>query len=466
VALNKVGPHEILGGGTGKFVVAGDIFLDTTVIHQPWSITDGTDEWDDAIDAKVSSNLYVYGTIFSNPGPGTGSYAGQPLWPLDQCFEPEGRQSGGTGPMYPSVQNPTVQMTCTENGSTGVNIFYNSLQNNWLGSSDPLQATGAPPSPVGTTIGCPGIAPQTFGPVTQVPGTPTQLMPGTYTAPVDLTLDAVFNPCPGGYPGIYNFDAGLTIDPQSGNSVTGSNIVIATKSPYPIAGNVPGSLVNGVFVPTANTSGNGAPCLPSSTISSGPSGNGTPMAETTSAAPCGGTSPQTYGVIGYTDSPIAADPTESGTGDNYSLIIGGAGSVTLTGPTTGAYGGNGQPGIVLYQDPGTQANYGFDAEPGDSANITINGVVYNPSLAHQGTSSPLDFWDGDGGGIPFYAGGTLQAGYGAGWSNGPPESTNAGSVQLNGTAVVDDFNTDGATTITIVGGSYTPSGINGLSLIG
>ena len=47
---------------------------------------------------------------------------------------------------------------------------------------------------------------------------------------------------------------------------------------------------------------------------------------------------------------------------------------------------------------------------------------------------------------------------------GPAESN--GSVTLNGTAIVDDFNTDGATTITILGQPYTLPGGSSLSLIG
>ncbi len=456
MALNKVAPHEVLSGGTGRFVVAGDLFLNTDVPHQSWSTSAFGYEWDDALDAKTSSAVDVYGTIFGSSALGTGQYAGEPLWPLDACFESEGIQPGGpTGPTYPSTQDPTVQMSCTENAGSST-VDYNALQNTWPQFSDPLQASGAPPSPVGSTVGCPGMAPQTFGPVTQVPGTTTELMPGTYTSPVDLTSDAVLNDCPGGFPGIYNFDAGLAIDPQAGASVTGSDIVIATQSPYPMAGNVPGSLVNGVFVPDGP--GNGALCLPLSTMTSVSSGNGTPMPEATSSAPCGGTSPTTYGVVAYSDQPVAPDPSESGTGDNFSLVVGGAGSVNLTGPTSGAYGGtNSTPGIVLYQDPDTQANFGFNAEAGDSATIQINGVVYNASLANYGAAAPLDYWDGVGGGVPFYAGGTLQAGYGTGWSNGPPQS--AGSVTLNGTAVVDDFNTDGGTTLTILGRPYSwPAG--------
>ena len=63
VALNKVGPHEILGGGTGTFVVSGTIFLNTDVTQQPWTQSAGGVEWDDAIDAKTDSNLYVYGPV-------------------------------------------------------------------------------------------------------------------------------------------------------------------------------------------------------------------------------------------------------------------------------------------------------------------------------------------------------------------------------------------------------------------
>jgi hypothetical protein len=169
--------------------------------------------------------------------------------------------------------------------------------------------------------------------------------------------------------------------------------------------------------------------------------------------------------MAYKDTAEQPDPSETGTGTNDSLIIGGSGSVTLSGPTSGAYANtNGTPGVVLYQDKGTAANYGFDAEVGDTADITINGVVYNASLPNDGVGGPLDFWDGTGGGVVFYQGGTLQTGYGTGWVNGPTQS--GGSVSLNGTAIVDDFNTDGGTNITITGLSYSLTGAQTLSLIG
>jgi hypothetical protein len=85
-------------------------------------------------------------------------------------------------------------------------------------------------------------------------------------------------------------------------------------------------------------------------------------------------------------------------------------------------------------------------------------------LTNYGGDAPQDYWDGEGGGIPFYAGGTLQTGFGAGWSDGPTESS--GSVKLDGTAIVDDFNTDGNTNITILGEPYSLPGSGSLSFIG
>jgi hypothetical protein len=357
-----------------------------------------------------------------------------------------------------------------------VTVDYNSIDNSFSQIADPLGVVNAPASPLNTNtnIACPGLTAQ-VDPATQVVGGVTQLLPGEYTTPVKITGSANFQDCSGfgngeaPYPGIYRFDQGLWINPGPGASVTGSNVVLATLNPYPVAGNVPGSGAGAAFV--ASGPGNGAPCLPPTTLSSAASGaNGVPEIETSSHA-CGGTGPATYGVLAYHDTPVSNTPDSSmsGTGNNFSALIGGgAGAqVNLSGPTTGPYAGvDGSPGIVLYQDANTQANYGFDAEAGDAAAITLSGVVYNASLANYGSSSPQDYWDGEGGGIPFYAGGTLQTGFGAGWTaaTGPTPST--GSVTLNGTAIVDDFNTDGNTNITILGQPYQVPGSGNLSFIG
>jgi hypothetical protein len=477
LALNKVGPHEILGGGTGTFVVDGTIFVNSNVSQQPWTSSSANLEWDDAIDAKTSSNLYVYGPVDTVAG----LYNGQPLWPLDHCFQGAGPQNGtspgtlfATGdPSGPGSTLPFVKLSCSES-SGSVTFDYNSMSNTFPQITDPLAATGAPTPPTAATTTCPGLGPA-VNPSTQVVGGVTQLLPGDYTTPVEITGSANFQDCSGwgggegAYPGIYRFEKGLWINPGAGNTVTGNNVVLDTVTPYPVAGNVPGAGLGPAFV--ASGPGNGAPCLPSSTLTSKASGNGTPQSETpqppTAANACGGTSPTTYGVTAFGDKSIAVDSSMTGTGNNFSLMIGGASGATvnLTGPSTGPYAGvDGSPGIVLYQDPGTQANYGFDAEAADSATINLTGVVYNASLTNYGQNSPADFWDGSGGGIPFYAGGTLQTGYGAGWSNGPAQS--AGSVTLNGTAIVDDFNTDGNTNITILGQPYNVPGSGSLSFIG
>jgi hypothetical protein len=595
VALNEAGPHEVLGGGTGQFIVEGTIFLNTNVSQQPWSsssasaigtvdlvaesgivITSGVNDtievmdngnpytltiaastpsgysytalqsalasaissdglcpynpcqlnagynyngdlvlsthdgistasdlqvtggdardtlglttptysvnvFNDAVDAKANSNLYVYGTIDTNDGTPDN---GESMWPLDNCFEPEGVNPGvpGDGPTAPGGGYPAVPMSCTT-ASSNVTVDYNAVDNQFPQESDPLnpQTTkGAPPDPAAAanlpTDNCPGMATQYYSSAPAAVGGVVTLNPGVYSSPVDITTSAVFNDCSGyageaAAPGIYVFQGGLDIEPGSGDTVTGQDIVIATQDPYyPLGGNVP----DPVAAPATwdGVDGNGAPCLPSSTQTDLQSGDGSNVAETSPSAPCTGTSD--YGVVTYGDSTIK--PTgQAGTGTNFSLLIGSSGTcppptpctVTLTGPTTGAYGGQGSDGLVLYQDQGTQANFGFDAESGDEANITINGVVYNASLPNNGSAATttMDFWDGPGGGVVFYPAGTLQTGYGTDWgSSGPAES--AGSVLINGTAVVDDFNTDGTTNITIAGGSYSPPGANGLQLIG
>jgi type II secretory pathway pseudopilin PulG len=469
LALNQVGPHEILGGGTGTFVVSGTIFVNSDVSNQPWTSSADNLEWDDAIDAKTSSNLYVYGPVDTVAG----TYNGEALWPLDHCFQPAGAQGGsapGTSyasgdPSGPGSQLPVVKLSCSES-SGSVTFDYNSLTNNWPKKSDPLSAFDAPANPLNptTNVACPGSpSTSTYGYV--APNTPV-LTPGIYTQAVELTGSTTFQDCPGGYPGIYRFEDGLWINPQSSTDVvTGSDVVIATQTPYPVAGNVPGAF-NALATFVASGAGNGAPCLPPATMTSAASGNGTPRPEASSQA-CGGTGPTTYGVTAYGDSTFVPDSSMSGTGNNFSLMVGGAPGalVNLSGPTTGPYAGvDGSPGIVLYQDSATQANYGFNAEAGDAATIGLTGVVYNASLSNYGQGSPADYWDGPGGGIPFYAGGTLQTGYGAGWSSGPQQSS--GSVTLNGTAIVDDFNTDGDTNITIVGAPYQVPGSSSLSLIG
>ena len=473
VALNKVGPHTVLGGGSGSFVVEGDMYLNTLVSNQPWTQPGSKWAYDDAVDAKGNSNIHVYGTIHSAQG----THDGLPLWPLDQCFRDVPPQGEGTsvpgdptGPPATPLWNPP----CSDSGAD-VTVEYNHIDPSWTPINDPLQSAGAPADPAlsSTDIACPGLAMHTYASLaageTTVSGV-TTLLPGEYTSPVRITGSAVFGDCsayPGepAYPGIYRFDDGLWIDPAAGARVTATNVVLSFRNPYPVAGNVPGHVVGGTFEATG--SGNGAPCLPPTTMSSSTSGaGGVPQAETSApTAPCGGTSPQEYGVTAFGDSSLVPSGLY-GTGENYSLLVGGAGSVSLTGPAVGEYASTGgNPGLILYQDPSVQANFGFDGEPGDSATISIAGVIYDASLAGYGSSAPQDYWDARNGGIPFYAGGTMQSGNGADWSSGgPPESS--GSVTVTGTCIVDQFNTDGQTTVTIAGRPFALPGASTATLIG
>ena len=230
-------------------MVSGNVFLNSNVKNQPWTGSSSGWEWDDAVDAKTDSNLYIYGTIDSN----NGTYNGEPLWPLDTCFQPSilGQGTNQT-PAYqsgdPGNGLPKWQMSCSDWGGS-VAIAFNSIDPQSPQISDPLQGAGAPPDPLSaaTNIACPGMGttPQ-MNPASQVVGGVTELLPGEYTGPVEITGSVNFEDCSGysgegAYPGIYRFDDGLSIDPQSStDTVTGSNVVISTGNPYPLAGNVPG----------------------------------------------------------------------------------------------------------------------------------------------------------------------------------------------------------------------------------
>jgi hypothetical protein len=244
-----------------------------------------------------------------------------------------------------------------------------------------------------------------------------------------------------------------------------------------VPGNVPGSTNSkGVFV--ASGTGNGAPCFPEQDAQNPVivvATTGAP--ETDSTHPCGGTSglpgAPYFGVITKTQSwPFSQDTNNYGSGTNFSLILGGAGIIRISAPNTGPY-----KDITLFQNRSVPGNFGLDATPSDAAAITItsfnnSAVVYNVSLPCRGypmyngtcttsanyqklvPNNPFDFWDE---GTTFHTGGTLQAGAGTGTH--PYQS--AGSVTILGPSIVEDFNTDGQTTITIDGSlnSYALPGV-------
>jgi hypothetical protein len=236
-----------------------------------------------------------------------------------------------------------------------------------------------------------------------------------------------------------------------------------------VAGNVPGTVTGGVWSANGNP-GNGAPCFPHSPIVQ----SSVNAPETDGTHPCVGTNSMPGGpydgVITKSQTwPFAQDNNNYGTGTNFSLILGGAGTITISAPNTGPF-----KDITLFQNRNVPGNFGLDAVPGDSATVTItsfnnSAVVYNVSLPCKGypmvsgscttnstkpSANPFDFWDE---GTTFHSGGTLQAGAGTG--NHPYLTT--GSVTIVGPCVVEDFNTDGNTVIKIDGSmnSYALPGV-------
>jgi Flp pilus assembly protein TadG len=499
VALDEVSPHEILGGGTGNFVVYGTIFANSTVPYNPWGqgqIYHGYD-YVDVVDAKDNSNLILHG-IMQSVGAN---------WPLDWCFgsgspadqyNATDRDNDGDNDSDPSTDtdkagdsnaDPYNNAVCT---AGPVTLKYNHINISNPQITDPLlpnNGIGGVGDPfVRSDLGnCPpASSPPTIGALpapVMIGGVSTYvLQPGDYTFPVIIPSSAnvLFADCSGAYdaiasntavyPGIFRFEKGLDLQPAAGRTVLGNNVMIATGDPLPLGGNVPGTVSGGVFTQTPGVFGNGAPCFPTGVNrqANDPETDG-------SSPKCGGTdtlpSGPYYGVRTWNQTNYNTQTAGLyGTGTNFSLVIGGQGTVTLTSPGTGPY-----RDLMLFQKRGDSANLGLNAEPNDSATVTLTGLVYDTSVPCYGfpgssataadpfngscttaqnyqaqvPNNPFSFWDL---GTTYHPGGTLQTGVGIG-TGYPNPST--GSVTVNGTCLVGDFNTDGNTTITIDGRTNT-----------
>ncbi len=432
VALDKVGPHSILGNGQGSFTVHGDIFANSSVPNNPWTSTQaGGYSYADVIDAKDNSNLTVYGNLISVTG-----------MPFDWCFGTKSVPANVARPngWNEATQGPWNTPACSVGN---VKLAYEHYVVNQAQVNDPVgSAITDPIASTGVAL-CPG---QSSAPQYNSPPGGSVLQPGVYNYPVLITASTQLADCTGaldptssGYPGVFRFMKGLYVNTAPGATVQGYNILIATGSPYPMAGNVPGTVSRaGVFTPSG-TAGNGAPCFPS----------GSPDVDGTSPL-CAGASSTLKGVVSRNQKSFNPDGYW-GTGTNFSLIVGGTGTVTLTAPSYGLYNG-----MSFFQARGTSGNFGFDAEAGDSAAITVTGTVYNNSVSSYGSGLPQEYWDV---GTIFYPGGIVQTGMGTGSS----QTASSGSVTINGTCIVDDFVTDGNSTITVNGAPYTLPGLSSLS---
>jgi hypothetical protein len=509
-SIDPTGPHAILGGGSGTFVVSGDVYVNTTSTQwsgehkafNPYTGAKPTLLYNDAIDAKGHSNIYIFGTVHA---PNSVDGNGNQYFPLDGCFGSAAAAPGGAPvgvpPQAQAQQYNPAQPITTQSANQhppcdtlSPTVEYDGVDNNWAPKGDPLNppAGGGIADPLAAgnaALGqCPGLPYLTYNSPASVPGGgwdaatqkftgyPLLLQPAVYNFPAVFTGSVSFADCTKTYdspanvnannvsafPGVFRFPQGLQINLQSpSDSALGNNVMFAVGNPVAIGGNVPGTVSGGVF--TASGTGNGGPCVPKLSQSDD-NGGGLQNDADKSAAACGGTAGAMYPSINYAKNsvPAASPPTgPDGNGTNFSLLLGGvAGAhITLLPPYSTIYNQ-----VLFFQNRTTPANFGFDALPNDGATDNFTGLVYNASRA---ASNPFGFWDPTG--IPFNAGGTLQAGYGitsnsgSGWT----PSTAASSVTVNGICVVDDFNTDGATDITILGSKYNfPNGGLGPTLVG
>jgi hypothetical protein len=561
-SLNPVYPHAVLAGGSGTFIVDGDIFLNA---KRGAGMTD-------VIDAKSDSNIYIYGTVKTvDPANTTGSapvdwcfdHAGEAVFPLGVTSGPTPAYGGAVPPAAgpPAGAVPLVgpavapwtkpnQTTCNQGAAVDtvypVVFSYNGMQGSQsTGTGDPLESVLPSPfssetDPSSLLAPCPFQALNKWGSITAatyvnpLDSNAIVFRPGQYTFPVDISPSnpALINPstgapyakyefgdCSPGYgyedpatptglacsrddpfptatdptpsscvnhPGTFLFDGGLSIRPAAGQSVLGNNIMIAVKNP------LPNSILNGNV--SATGTGNGDPCLPANTYGipefwNGTAGNYKP--DWLGTSPCAGPGSlyaaqpvgNPGGFPGWQPGPtdIGIHPPAPGPGTNDSLMINGAlGSIVkFTPPQSDAQG---YADIMFYQDRSTMGNWGFNAAPQvqggpqiNGADITVSGVLYNASLPTSivGKAGGIGFntWDN---GVPFYPGGTLQTGYGAGPATGVSGFNmgwfpSRGTVTINGVAVVSDFNTDGDTPIIVRGKLFpyeTPNGTTPPGLVG
>lgn len=495
VALGEHGAHTIFMGGSGVFNVNGTIFDNSDGWLNCSGSSDGNctsgGTWSgpngavDVVDGKQSGTMNVEGNI--------DSYA---VNPFDHCFAAPVPNAGppGTYTLPPTPPElPYNTATCSANATT---IKYY----NWTGSehaqfkSDPLGGNPAPPTP--NDAYCGTSLPITNPPTTSSGGA-TIYYPGIYTQPVIVTGNAVFYNCSqtldpaaaasetsNASAGLFFFDNGLALRPAAGDTVTGSDILLVTENPI---ANTPKTVFQ-------QNQGDGEPAI----------GNGSGTCDLTLAyAKCTNSFGSTGSDCGNESAPSPGGQISGGTncnpdgsfanptgsqGLNDSLEIGGQGTVTLSASTGTTFpwtdfltwqlqttpsgtvtpsGDSIPPGNTL------TANVGLDSELGDSANITLNGIVYDNSDQMGQNLSHEQYWGGNAG-IPFLPGGMLLAGYGiAGGDHGTGFTcgnidkgyTGGCNITINGLAVVDEFQTEGYTTLNITGSTYHIPGIKGTGAI-
>jgi uncharacterized protein YfiM (DUF2279 family) len=441
-ALGEHGAHTIFEGGSGSFTVDGTIYdnsdgwLNTS--KATWSGPNGEV---DVIDGKQSGVMNVQGNIES--------YAANPF---DHCFGETGPEPSGAATVVCDVNTSTEITYEGWKGNDGSGTDSNGNPNGSQQTEDPLSTDPGPPPADDAFCG-------TASPTTYSPGQMPVLVSGV--------------------------EYGAAIDPPTGYSVTGSDIMLVTETAIPDSAGGTFSSNTGDGEPavgngsglcdlelTYETCGNSFSSAPSNMCSSEPAPVNTAAAGTNCNA----------------ETDVANSVSAQGL--NYSLEIGGQGTVNLTASTGTGFPwtdfltwqltpgvGSGFPSNPA-GDPGApsgagQANTGLDGEPSDSANITLTGLMYNNSDQTGQNLSQPQYWDGNAG-IPFLPGGMLLAGYGVaggtygtGLTCGNVTSGYTGGcvIKLYGLAVTDEFQTEGYSSFTIYGSTYQLPGIQGTGAI-
>ncbi|HUY97094.1 MAG TPA: pilus assembly protein TadG-related protein [Verrucomicrobiae bacterium] len=452
-SLGRFGLHTIYAGGSGTFIVDGDINDNSggctpgTVGNSPFSPSGpclGVDTYGDTMDAFSSGTIGIYGTI--NAVDST---------PLDPCYSHP--NNPGHYPVYSYPTNPpsalpnnaapqstfTFQGVTSPCGETGVtrspkDINYNAINPNASAiTNDPL---GYLPTPTSSSTICAGGSLNTVG-GSPIYNSGAVLNPGEYTGPVVVNGNATFHSCPNGQPGRYIFDQGIEICPQaSGQSVASGN---APTDPA-------GSAFDGGV--TLYSAGLFTGVSPDSCPSLGVGQDG----DTEAASPNDPDGDSPVMQLTQIVTPGAASPLWPVM--NYGITVGGVdgSTVDLQGPGAG----DGQWGqVVLFQNrsASSPANIGFDAGYMDGAAVSLTGDVYDASMNSPVvpiSSEACNFAPAADGGEVVIGNGSTPTVPGqiacqtqASDAISPSCATNC--VVIQGVAVVDSFDTTGSANLLI-----------------
>jgi Flp pilus assembly protein TadG len=475
VALAENGEHVILQAGDGAFNIIGTIFDNANgcLSGNPgptcssWNDTgspysrSNPGEWD-VIDEKQSGAMSVQGEIES--------YVNAPF---DTCFggaAPGANQTAGTA--------PNTVASCSSGNET---ISYY----DWVGSQGPqyTQATdpvaNEVPAPTPADAGCSGAS--TNGTSVKV-GSTTYYYPGVYKSAVVATGNSVFLNCnqtpinlsdtSNASPGIFWFTDGVGIEPASGDTATGSDVLFVAQNPIPDSTSGYTSNVGDGEPAIGNGSGycdvtktgetcqsynrHANPACPNINVPNDPSGNSPDYASA-------GTNCNSAASSSCIGSGCFGPNSTTAQGLNDSVEIGGDGTVTISAPQTGSW-----EGFVVWQLASTEANIGIDAESGQNATVNLTGIVYdNSDPTGQDLSAP-QYWGGNSS-LPFIAGGMLVAGSGLATAESgntfTGDTLSGGKVTITGMATVDIFQTQGDATLKVTGSTFHLDGIQGSGAI-